>query len=186
MRRTIALCCLMALTLCGCATWVAVGGTYRESSRNYEVDLPHGWRKYNVSKDALLITRDGLSLQFIRISRVALDKEMPHTKKKFSKGMLPQEAAEVVTDNFLSAPNIMAQDVLANAPADIDGHPGFRVEFTYKTKNGLTKNAIVYGFLTGEWYCELRYDPPKRHYFKKDLSTFEEVKQSFRLMKTAT
>ena len=183
MKRTLALCCLLVLMTGGCATWVAVGGKQTESKYNFEVVLPDGWRKLNLAKDALLITRDGFSLQLIRVSRIPVDQDLNHTKKKFARDMLPQEAAEIVIDNFRSNPAIVGQMILSNTPAEIGGQAGFRLETSYRTTEGLTKNGILYGFLSDDWYYELLYEAPQRHYFEKDAAVFERIKNSFRLIK---
>ncbi len=66
--------------------------------------------------------------------RLKIDTELLHTKKKFEKGMLPQEAAEVVIDNLRSNPNILNQNVVENKPVQIGGHPGFKIVYTYQNK----------------------------------------------------
>jgi hypothetical protein len=183
MRKTRILYLLLIFFLWGCATWVAVGGKYTMSSQNFEVQLPTGWRKYEVVKDALLITQDGLALQQIRISRMQIDKELNHTKKKFSKEMLPPEVAEVVIDNFRSNPNIINQKIIENDPAQIGGYSGYKFVFSYQTKKGLTKKGINYGFISGNWFYEIIYEAAERYYFEKDISAIENVKDSFRLIK---
>jgi hypothetical protein len=174
---------LAIFLLWGCATWVAVGGKYAMSSQNFEVKLPDGWRKYELVKDALLITKDGLSLQQIRIGRMSIDKDLDHTKKKFSKEMLPQEVAEMVIDNFRSNPNVISQEIIENTPAQIGGYSGYKFVFTYQTKEGLTKKGVNYGFMSGNWFYEILYEAAERYYFAKDLPAMEKVKDSFRLLK---
>lgn len=176
-------CLVLTLFLGGCAPWVMVSGNYENISQNFKVELPNGWRKFNLSKDALLITQDGLTLQFIRISRNPIEKELPHTKKKFTKGLLPQEVAEIVMQNFRSNPDIMNQQLLANNPSEIGGYPGFNIVSTFQTKTGLTKKIIIYGFLSGNSYYEILYEAPERYYFKKYDTDFEKVKDSFKLLK---
>jgi len=183
MKKALSICFILALILGGCAPWIMVGGNYENSTQNFKAEFPKGWRKYNLSKDDVLITKDGLSLQFMRISRSPIEKELQHTKKKFSKGMLPQEIAEIVVQNFRSNPNIMNQQVLANNPAEIGGYPGFNIVIAFQTKGGLTKQSIVYGFLSGESYYEILYETAKRYYFEKDEADFEKVKDTFKLLR---
>ena len=175
---------LVAFILCGCvATWVAVGGNYKSGSENYTVDLPEGWRQYTPAKDKLLITKDGFTLQRIQIIRAKIDTELTHTKKKFEKGMLPQEAAEVIIDNLRSNPNILNQNIIENTPAQVGGHPGFKIVYTYQNKSGLNKKGVFYGLLTSDWWYEMIYEAPERHYFPQDLPTFEKIIETFRLIK---
>jgi hypothetical protein len=183
MKKALSTCFILALFLGGCAPWIMVGGNYENSAQNFKAEFPNGWRKFNLSKDNVLITKDGLSLQFIRISRSPIEKELQHTEKKFTKGMLPQEVAEIVIQNFRSNSDIMNQQVLANNPAEIGGYPGFNIVFTFQTKEGLTKQSIVYGFLSSDSYYEILYEAPKRYYFTKDESDFEKVKDTFKLLR---
>jgi hypothetical protein len=174
---------LLIFMVCGCATWVAVGGNYKANSQNYQVELPEGWRKYNPATGKLLITKDGFSLQHIQILRREIGTELPYTKKKLSKGMLPQEAAELVMDNIRSNPNILNQNFIENRPAQIGGHAGFKIVYTYQNKNGLNKKGALYCLLVGDWCYEIIYEAPERHYFSKDLPAFEKIKESFRLIR---
>ncbi len=184
MKRIIVLCLIVTIIAMGCATWVAVKGKHSISSQNFEVEIPDGWRKFNASRDALIITKDGLSLQQINIMRREIDKEMPHTKKKLSKEMMPQEVSEVVIDNIRSNPNIMNQQFLENAPAEIGGFSGIKIVYIYQTKAGLTKKGVNYSFLFDNWCYEITYEAAERYYFGKDFPDFEQVVQSFRLIKT--
>ena len=183
MKKVLSIGIILALLLGGCAPWIMVGGNYENSTQNFKAEFPKGWRKFNLSKDDVLITKDGLSLQFIRISRSPIEKELQHTEKKFTKGMLPQEVAEIFIQNFRSNSDIMNQQVLANNPAEIGGYPGFNIVITFQTKEGLTKQSIVYGFLSDESYYEILYEAAKRYYFTKDESDFEKVKDTFKLLR---
>ena len=181
-KKTVAVCFMLMLFLGGCATWMIVGGNYENSTQNFKTQFPKGWRKYNLSKGAVLITRDGFRLQLIRISRTLIKAELKHTERKFRRGMLPQEVAEIVIQNFRSNPNIMNQEVLANNPAKIGGYPGFNIVVLFQTKKGLTKQSSVYGFLSGGSYYEILYEAPKRYYFTKYEPDFEKVKETFKLL----
>jgi hypothetical protein len=135
--------------------------------------------------ESLLITRDGLSLQYIQIGRMKIENSLKHTKKKFSKGMLPQETAEVALDNMASNPDILNLEVIENIPATVNGIPGFKAIYTYKSKDGLKLKSIFYGLMIGDWFYSIQYDAAQRYYFDKDLKTFEKILESFRLIKTA-
>lgn len=175
---------IVLLFVVGCAAWVKVGGLYKSKPHNFSVELPSGWMRLN-TRDRLYITRDGVLLQNIMIERLNIEKPLEHTKKKFSKDMLPQEVAEVVLDNISSDQTVLNFEVVENIPARISGFPGFRVVFTYKNKDGLRLKSICYGFVTNEWFYGIRYTAAHRYYFDKDLKTFERVFESFKLIKTA-
>jgi hypothetical protein len=183
MKKALLTCFILGLFLGGCTPWVMVGGNYENSTQNFKAEFPNGWRKFNLSNNEVLITKDGFSLEFIRISRRPIEKELKHTKKKFTQGMLPQEVAEIVIQNFRSNPDIMNQQILANTPSNIGGYPGFNIMVTFQTKEGLTKQSAVYGFLSGDAFYEILYEAPKRYYFTKYEADFEKVKDTFKLLR---
>lgn len=169
------------LFVAGCALWTQIGGLYTSDSGKFSVELPSGWMKYN-AVDYLLITRDGVLLQNIAIERIDIKKELSHTKKKLRQDMLPQEAAEVIIDNMASNPAILNLEVIENMPAKVGGFPGFKLVTIYKNKDGLKFKSVYYGFLWDHWLYSLRYSAPQRYYFAKDVTTFENVVKSFKLL----
>ena len=155
-------------------------GLYTSSPLNFSMTLPRGWMRSNTNEH-LLVTRDGVLLQNILVKRIPFDEPLSHTQKKLLQGMLAQEAAEIVLDDIQSDPAVLDFDLLDNAPAVLDGIPGFRVVFTYKDMDGLKLKSVYYGFLTAEWVYTLRYTAALRHYFDEEIDTFEYVVDSFRL-----
>lgn len=174
---------IILLFITGCASWQKVGGLYTSTRNNFSVELPDEWMKLN-KDEYLYITRDGELLQNVLIKRLNIDESLAFTKKKFKKEILPVEAAEVVIDNMTSTPAVLNLAVVENTPTNISGLPGFKVVLTYKNKSGLTYECIYYGFISGEWFYGISYTAPLRHYFDKDVKTFEEVIKSFKLIKT--
>jgi len=57
----------LVLFLAGCAPFTAVGGKLAFSQQGFEVDLPQEWYQAREVGDTLLVTRDGLLLQPVRI-----------------------------------------------------------------------------------------------------------------------
>ena len=182
MKRIILFCLCVIFLLGGCAPWAMMGGKYTMSSQNFEAVFPEGWRRHNLTKEALLATKDGLTLQQIRIGRFSVDTELAYTKKKFSKEMFPQEAAAVVIDNAHSNPNSMNIQIIENMPVMIGGHSGFKIVYSYQTGEGLELKTVQYGFLLTDWYYYLNYIAPARYYFEKELPAFEKVKETFKTL----
>jgi hypothetical protein len=139
--------------------------------------------RWNKGND-LLITRDGVLLQNIQIVRLNTEEPLKHTKKKFSKGMLPQEVAEIILDNIASNQEVLNFELIENSPIRISGVSGFKVVYTYKNMDGLKLKSIYYGFVVENWFYGLNYNAPQRYYFDKDVKTFEKVLESFKLIKT--
>jgi len=186
-RPTVALLLTTLFVATGCVTapWVPTDGTYTSVVDQYSIELPQGWMRWTQSEDTrLVVTRDGVLLQLIAIERFRVGEPLKHTKKKLAKGMMPQEAAEVVLDNFSSNKDISGVEIKDNRPITISGKPGFWAVFTYKTKDDLKLKVVYCGVLDGESFYGIRYSAAQRHYFDKDLKTFETVLRSFRL-KTA-
>jgi len=168
--------------LSGCAPWVQVEGPYRMDSQGFEVNLPAGWRRATTVGDSLLVTRDGVSLQYIRIERVAVGDELKHTKKKFAKRMLPQDVGGVELDEVRSDQTVRNFELLENVPFQVAGFPGVKLVYTFKTENGLRLKRVHYGVLVRDLVYRVQYQAPARYYFEKDLATFERVRESFRLL----
>ena len=167
--------------LSGCAPWVHVEGPYRMDSQGYEANLPTGWRRAAFVQDALVLTRDGLMLQYIRIERVAVGDELTHTKKKFDKRMSPQDVAEVELEEVRSDQRIRNFELVENSQFQVASLPGLKLVYTFKTENGLRLGRVHYGVLVRGWVYRVQYQAPARYYFEKDLATFERVRESFRI-----
>jgi hypothetical protein len=156
------------------ASWWGVS----RSGPQVQADLPAGWMRANQAKQRLLITRDGILLQSINVQRLDIDKDLARTKKKFAKGMLPQEVAEVELDEVRACPGVTHFTLLENVPTDIDGKPGFKLVYTFRTPDGLPLKRVHYGLLLDDVVYRLQYQAPVQYYFDRDLATFEQVRAS--------
>lgn len=172
----------------GCVSlpWVPAEAQHTVRSGHFSVELPRGWMRWNHGPaDEVLVTRDGELLQEILVERVPVDAELRHTKKRLARGMLPQEAAEVIIDNYSSDRSNVDFEVKENSPARVAGFPGFRLTFAYRTRDGLRVKVVYYGFVKDDALYGLRYTAPQRYYFDRDLESFEKVLRSFRLVGAA-
>jgi hypothetical protein len=165
--------------------WSKVGGQYFDDSQNFYVELPKGWKKSN-KVIYLLLTKDGVLLQNIMITRMDIDAELKYTKKKLKRDMLPQEVAEVIIDDLTSNPNILNFKLIENTPAKISGHQGFRLLFTFRNEEGVKYKSVYYGFIAGGKFYGIRYTAAERYYFDKDIETFEKIVKSFKLLSEET
>lgn len=174
----------IVMVLTGCAPWVRMGGPFTSQAQNVKVSFPDGWMRLNTD-EFIFITRDGERLQNILIEAFHVDDTLKHTKKKLRKGMLPLESSEVIIDNISSNQETTSFEVKENKSARVAGHQGFRAVFAYKDHDGLKIKSVYYGFMDGEWFYGIRYTAPQRHYFDKDIKTFEKVVTSLKLAKSA-
>jgi hypothetical protein len=181
MKRLFLVCAILLLTA-GCISlpWVKTEGPYTATAQNISADLPEGWMRHN-SDQYLFITKDGPLLQYIMVERIHHDGELKYTKKKFRRGMLPDEIAGIIIDNQKSNENVLNMKVETNKPAMINGNPGFEMTFTYKDKRGLEHKSLYYGFMKGDWFYGIRYNAPQRHYYEKELKTFRKFVESLRV-----
>ena len=184
MKRSLIWWIACLLLVAGCERWVPVKGEFTSSDHNFKVAFPQDWKRFKPEKNAILFTRDGLALEYIRISRVPTEKALPHAKRSFSKGMLQEEAAELLIQDIRSNPKMMNQRIVENQPDQLGGHYGFKIVYTYRTKGGLKKMGVIYGLLQEPWCYRLTYEAAERHYFAKELPAFAQVKDSFRLLKS--
>ena len=172
---------MLLIFLTACASVAHDGGVYQSSDYHFSVEIPDGWRKLDTEK-YFLITKDGPFLQYALIQERPIDRPFKHTQKKLNKGMLPQEIAGMVVDEIASDRNILNFHVIENVPAKIDGREGFKILFTYSDNIGSTFKMLYYGFINGDIFYNLRYNAAARHYFAKDITTFEKILSSFKLI----
>lgn len=177
---------LMSLIICllfivGCASAAKERSLKDLPDAGFSVDIPNGWWKPGYT-NKYLITRDGPYFQYVLIQQRPLDKTFRNTQKKIRSRMLPQEAAGIIIDELASDRYLMNFSVIENAPALIDGHAGFKLLFTYKDKKGAAFKTQYYGFINGDSFYNLRYCAAMEPYFEKDISAFEQIVNSFRLV----
>jgi len=180
MRRLATVILLVLVT--GCAPWVKTESPLTSSVQEFSVDPPQGWMRRNTDK-VFLITREGIALQNVIITRTKVSDEKPfrYTQRRVTAGMLPQEIAEVVIDDFQSDADNPFESVEENAPVQVAGKPGCQVRLTYSTKDGLKYRCQIHAFLVDDWFYRITYTAPARYYFDKDLPAVQGMVQSLRL-----
>jgi hypothetical protein len=174
---------LMPLLICmlfifSCASAAQERSLKKLPDADFSVDIPDGWWKPEYTSKYLL-TKDGPYLQYVLIQQRPLNKPFRNTKKKIKMGMLPQEAAGIIIDELASDRYLMNFSVIENAPATVDGHAGFKILFVYKDKKESQFKTLYYGFISGNFFFNLRYSAAARHYFDKDIDDFEKIVSSF-------
>jgi hypothetical protein len=152
---------------------------------DFTVQIPRGWWKPEYTSK-YLITRDGAFRQYVMIQQRPLDKTFRYTQKKIRRDMLPQEAAGIIVDELSSDRYLMNFGVIENAPATVDGRAGFKILFTYQDKKGAKFKTLYYGFISGDYFYNLRYCAALGDYFEKDIATFEQIISSFKLTERAS
>jgi len=177
---------LIPLLICLLFLFNCVSATQERSLKklpnaDFSVDIPVGWWKPEYTGKYLL-TKDGPYLQYVLIQQRPLNKAFRYTKKKIRPGMLPQEAAGIIIDELASDRYLMNFSVIENAPTTVDGHAGFRILFTYTDKKKSQFKTLYYGFINADSFYTLRYCAAARHYFEKDIASFDQIINSFKLV----
>lgn len=182
-ERLFAVLCAAGLAA-GCvhdeSPWRPVGGRYDSGNwfgPRISMPLPPEWMKRNFVEDGLVATRDGFNLQTIAIGRVDPGKPLPHTKKKVAKGMRPEELAEVLLDDLRASGGANGLRVLDTRPLTIGGRPGFRTTVAFRDDWGLRMKAVICGTVVEDRGFRITYLAPARHYFERDLATFDAALQ---------
>lgn len=176
---------LAALLLGGCATveptWVTDSSTPQTAKKiAVTASVPAGWARFTPDRD-LLMTKDGFLLQTIRITRRDYGSTIENTDRTITQGMEAQDAAQLLLDAFAADQSRHNLRIVSNTPATIDGRPGFRIEVTYKTPEGLTIHETAYVALVEDSYVIARYTAPDRHYHELHSGAFEKVVEGMKI-----
>jgi hypothetical protein len=148
---------------------------------SFTIDIPEGWR--TIDRPYLLITKEGPFLQNIMVQKRYIGRSFRYTQKKMRKGMLPEEAAQIIIDEYTSDQNIGNLKVLNNTPAEINGHNGFKILLTYLGPKGNEFHTLYYGFIKADTFFNLRFTAGGRQYYQKDIETFNRMLNSFQVVK---
>lgn len=182
MRMIYRLLFISLLFFSGCASIANERSLKDLPDYDFSVEIPKGWWKPE-HVNHYLITKDGAFFQYVLIQQRPIDRPFRHTKKKLRQKMLPQEAAGIIIDEIASDRHIMNFRVVENVPAVIDGYNGFKILFTYKSKKGSSYKTLYYGFIDGNSFYNLRYNAAIEQYFEKDIPTFKQIFNSFKIAK---
>jgi hypothetical protein len=185
----LALALAAALTLPGCfqetKPWYQLSGGRYDSGNwfgaRFALDLPEDWMRLEGVEDGLVATRDGFNLQRVTLRKMKFGGDLPYTKKKVTKGMSPQELAEVLLDDLRSNGNVLSLKVLDTRPASLAGQKGFRTTVSFKDGHGLRWKGVLCGVVAESRAWQVSYVAPARHYFDRDLPAFDAAVASLRI-----
>ena len=153
----------------------------KKTNYSFTIDIPEGWRR--IDRPYLLITKEGPFLQNVMVQNRHISRSFRYTQKRMGKGMLPEEAAQIIIDEYASDQNIGNLKVLNNTPEQINGHNGFKILLTYLGPKGNEFHTLYYGFIKADTYFNLRFTAGGRQYYQKDIETFNRMLNSFQVVK---
>lgn len=157
----------------GCVT--TEKSSHDETEHNQLIaEIPHGWRK-RATHDEILLTKDGVLLQLIKINSKEYGEEYENTDLTIQPGMMTLDAAQIIVENLQADLDRGNLEILDNQPVEVAGFPGFRIEITYKNENNLTIHEIIYVALTPDNYVVALCRAPARYYMETISGDFEEI-----------
>jgi hypothetical protein len=196
-KKLLVTACCFFVSACA-STWTLVN----EENKQVKLDqitlkIPDNWVFYNnhynnytaikngssidLNIKRVVVTRNGLTLDFIDILQFNLANAFPSLGKSAHKSMLPSELAEL----FIAEQKIMLGidyvQIVKNEPVAIADQQGFLVQLRFKNKNGLQIEQLVYGFATMNSYYTFKFTAPSLHYFDTNLPEFEALIASVKL-----
>jgi hypothetical protein len=201
------LACVVAWALAACSpTWqnVRKQETVKGPGRAYTAVLPEDWKRAPTDSDVLLITRDGLFLQQISITRHSLSDAFAGTTIQVDTpsrdlALLQYKAfrddePDLVRFKKDESKGVLGMFPVANAkplagttervsiqPTKVDGHDAFRLETRSYNSWGLEYTSVAIGFVHEKDYWLVRYLAPQLHYARRDQATFDAFIQNLHL-----
>jgi hypothetical protein len=184
MRNPQLILALLAVTflLSGCQVWQPGGTPVTGKDNAFTVTPPSGWLYATSVGPDLLASKDGLVLQSLALTHVDLTKPLPNSKRQLAATLAPYEVAEAALDDLRGNHDLLGFELRENTPATVGGRPGFKLVYSYRTKDKLHLQVVRYGAISGHrlWYAT--YTAPARHYFERDLPDFDATVRSLRLL----
>lgn len=177
-------------------------------SRAVSFVVPEGWHWFERGDD-LIATKDGVFLQHLFIERIHVtqvdqavmgafpfaafsSKQWPtrtarSLKRRFTAGMPPADAAEVLLESRRNDPAVTDLQVQKVVTRTVAGHQAFRAGFDFRLKKAAVDPSPLYrsvycGFMNGDWFYGISYTAAARHYFDRDAAAFEAFLESFHLV----
>lgn len=173
---------LLLPTLAGCATYSPVRERYTLPRTQLVVNLPAGWLHYTPAHDGLVMTRDGLRLERIRIAVKRFGARVPNTDRVYQAGMLPLEAAELTLGLMTNTESIKNFETARIELAQVANCEGYRAEASFVDEQGLPARVRLYGVMLPEAVAEFEFVGEDSAYFDRYVDVFERLVASASLI----
>ena len=172
---------IMFMFVAGCLACAHNGGLSKPVSYSFTIDIPKGWRKIDNNR-YLFVTKESPFLQYIMIQNRPIGRSFRNTKKKIQKEMFPEEVAQIIIDELISDQNLVNLRILDNVPANINGHSGFKILYTYRDAEDQVYKTLYYGFIKEDTFFNLRFTAVDGAYFQRDIGDFRNILKSFQII----
>jgi len=174
---------LVAL-LSGCQGWQHVKNESQTeiTTSSYSVSVPKGWVKH-VFNNQTTLSKDGVAVNLIIISRLDHDDAFKTIKKQSSVSLLPEELGNLFYSNIRSEYETagLKVNLESNKPVIIDGRDGFHIHMRAIGDKGLRIGIDVKGVATDKGLYFLQYQAPILVYYSRSINDFNQIVNSMRL-----
>lgn len=172
---------LLSTCLVSCAPqWYTVKKSVVDKKAGAIIAAPDGW-KFMELENKILITPDSPELGLLVYQVVPASKPMKFTKQIIQKNMLPEDLAELVTDNYQLNQGLSQFKILENNPEVLAGIEGFRLISEFKSGDGNPMKMLTVGLSQQENAIILEFTAPKRVYFDKYKPEIEAIISKFKI-----
>jgi hypothetical protein len=127
-----------------------------------------------------VFTRDGVSLEYIKIRRSKPADAMAHTEGELTSGMLPHEVADLALDDIRLTDGVTNFELIENSPLRIDGQSCYRLFYSHRIDSSLKVKTVELGCWTHWGLYRIEYRAAAQHYFDQYLGVFERFRTGIR------
>lgn len=144
------------------------------------LELPETWRRSFDGTDDILLFYHGFKFQKIRIREIRNRYYVDEKKQMMKTIRVPQDLELWLKE--IQPNNVHWKDkiVIESGPSIKGQYRGWQLLESYKIPNGLTYKELHYAYLTQESILHFSYTAVARHYFDRDLQTFEDILHSLK------
>jgi hypothetical protein len=166
--------------LSGCAVWTRIETATQEGpGGKYKVQAPVGWVRFSMAQDAIMITRDGMPIQYVQVAQQKDEDYFKQTKVKLAANVQPSDLAQLILAEMRSDKSLANLTIKQSVPFVVAGQPGFKVHFQFRNERGTLFDRVVLGTSKGKEVIVMVYHGLNTHYFGRDLETFYGIAKSF-------
>lgn len=168
--------------LSGCETvWQPVAKPVLGPGKQFTAQFPTGWvYRKDQGGERILVTRDGVLLQTIAVSRYPVGSTLPQSGAKVPPEVAPEALGDLLFQETASAAENKQVELESAEPCLLDGCPGVRLRTGFRVETGLRYQSEWVAAIHGGYLVVLSYTAPVRHYYAHDREAFARVVEDFR------
>lgn len=180
-RLAAVLAAIVAVSACAGRWQATTPGRITDPSGRVSVALPGGWLRDSSVEHALVVTRQGLSLQNIVVAFEEHGAPRALLGRHTYEGIQAEELQRALLDAVGADPARESVEVVESTRTVVAGLPAARLLVRGADPGGLLYRYMMVGVATQDGVMRFSYEAPEIHYFEQDLEAFEAVVASARL-----